>query len=260
MNKLEFPLLTAEDIEVRIGSFNQERTKCTLLLYKTARTDAKCLDQHKDIGCYNWQKKFYELKGVIYCSLGIYNPERNEWVWKDDAGAETQVETEKGTASDAFKRAGFAWGIGRELYFAPTIWIDFSKNYCDYQVEFISYDEKKRVIKEVVISAKDKANGYQKVQLYPKDKNNSKTTQKPQEKASVNLNDIKVGDTFGSNEKGSITPQQQKQLDTYVNGLTPVSHDKFFERLDAVYGVGSIEFLSEQQANELINKIYNNGR
>ena len=254
MNKIVFPLLAAEDIEVRVGNFNKAKTKCTLLLYKTARTDAKILDEV--VGCYNWQKKFYELKGVIYCSLGIYFEDRKEWIWKDDAGAETQIETEKGTASDAFKRAAFAWSLGRELYSAPKIWLDNPDNYCDFEVEHISYNEKNRTIKELVISAKNIANNYAKEQIYPKVKNGSQTTQKPQKNESLVVNDIDVSDSFTLNtQKGSITNEQSKALDTYASGLTPVSHDKFFQRLDELYGVGSIEFLSESQAQQLLDKI-----
>lgn len=254
MNKIVFPLLAAEDIEVRIGNFNKERTKCTLLLYKTARTDAKILDEV--VGCYNWQKRFYELKGVIYCSLGIYCEDRNEWIFKDDAGAETQVETEKGTASDAFKRAAFAWSLGRELYSAPTIWCDNPNNYTDFEVEHISYNEKNRTIIELVITAKNKLNNFAKEQIYPKVKDNSKTSQKPQKNDSLVVNDIDVSDSFTLNtQKGSITNEQIKALDTYASGLTPVSHDKFFKRLDELYGVGSIEFLSESQAQALLDKI-----
>lgn len=253
MNKLVFPLLNADDIEVRIGNYNREKTKCTLLLYKTARTDAKYLDEQ--VGIYNWQKKFYELKGVIYCSLGIYNEDRKEWIWKDDAGAETQVENEKGQASDAFKRAGFAWGLGRELYSAPTIWVDRPDNYTDFQVDAITYD-KNRKIETVVISAKDKSNNYQRVQLYPKGKDTPKSTEnQPKNKGYFEPKDFKVGDTFLNNEKGSITEEQIKMIDTYVSGLTIVSHDNFFKRLDAVYGVGTINLLSEQQAQEIIDKI-----
>ena len=129
--ELKFPLLEADDIEVRVGSF-KEGKGLTLLLYKTARTDANILD--KVVGQFNWQKKFYALKDTIYCSLGIRVERQTtlidgsihsdfEWVWKDDAGKETEFEGEKGEASDSFKRAGFAWGIGRELYTAPFIYI-----------------------------------------------------------------------------------------------------------------------------------------
>lgn len=257
MKKLEFPLLTADDIEVRIGNFNKAKTKCTLLLYKTARVDANILDQV--VGPFNWQKKFYELKGVIYCSLGIYCEERNEWIFKDDAGAETQVENEKGQASDAFKRAAFAFGLGRELYSAPTIWVDTPEKYTDFNVDFISYDDKKR-IKELVISAKDTTNNYEKVQIYPKGKNvarNGENAPKNESKGYINPKEINVADTFSkySQEKGSITSDQKAMLNTYVSGLTTVSHDRFFVKLEQNYGVGGIDFLSEHQANEILSKM-----
>ena len=38
---------------------------------------------------------------------------------------------EKGEASDSFKRAGFKWGIGRELYTSPFIYISADK--CNIQ-------------------------------------------------------------------------------------------------------------------------------
>jgi hypothetical protein len=47
----------------------------------------------------------------------------DRWIWKGDAGAERDIEAEKSNASDARKRSGFCWGIGRELYTAPFIWI-----------------------------------------------------------------------------------------------------------------------------------------
>ena len=35
--------------------------------------------------------------------------------------------SEKGLASDSFKRACVNWGIGRELYTAPFIWVEANK-------------------------------------------------------------------------------------------------------------------------------------
>lgn len=49
------------------------------------------------------------------------------WVDKQDVGTESNTEKEKGQASDSFKRACFNWGIGRELYTAPFIWIPADK-------------------------------------------------------------------------------------------------------------------------------------
>ena len=46
-----------------------------------------------------------------------------EWIWKSDCGTESNMDKQKGEASDSFKRACFNWGIGRELYTAPFIYI-----------------------------------------------------------------------------------------------------------------------------------------
>ena len=118
---MKFRDLTADDIEVRVAQCN-EKWGVQLLLYKTARTDMDILDE--TVGNENWQNKFYECKGNLYCSLGInvnYNIPNSApiWIWKDDCGSESNTEAEKGEASDARKRSGFAWGIGRELYTVP---------------------------------------------------------------------------------------------------------------------------------------------
>ena len=124
----KFRDLRADEIECRVQSVKENGL--VLLLYKDARVDMNILDE--TVGASNWQNKFYEHKGILFCSLGINTnfdkpdlPDR--WVWKDDAGVESNTEAEKGNASDARKRAGFAWGIGRELYTAPFIWIPADK-------------------------------------------------------------------------------------------------------------------------------------
>lgn len=45
---------------------------------------------------------------------------------KQDVGVESNTEKEKGQASDAFKRAGFNVGIGRELYSAPFTYVELN--------------------------------------------------------------------------------------------------------------------------------------
>ena len=60
--------------------------------------------------------------GKMYGGIGIYDSELKEWLWRWDCGTESNTEQEKGQASDCFKRAGFKWGIGVELYTAPFIW------------------------------------------------------------------------------------------------------------------------------------------
>ena len=150
---MEFRDLTADDIEVRVQSVKQNGV--ILLLYKTARTDMSILDE--TVGAENWQDKFYEVKGIMFCSIGINanyeNPELpDRWIWKSDAGTESNQDAEKGNASDARKRAGFAWGIGRCLYTSPLIWvkadkcnIQNGKCYDRFAVEKIAIENKKIV-------------------------------------------------------------------------------------------------------------------
>lgn len=111
--------LKADEIEVRVGTVGAKGV--TLLLYKNARVDRQVLDE--EFGQMNWQVKYTENKGNLFCSIGVWDKEKAQWVWKEDAGAESNMEKEKGEASDAFKRAGFRWGIGIELYASPFIFL-----------------------------------------------------------------------------------------------------------------------------------------
>lgn len=110
--------LTADDIEVRVQSVR--KSGAILLLYKNARVDMNVLDE--TIGPENWQREHYECKGNLFCRVGI-RTEKGEWVYKSDCGTESNTEKQKGEASDSFKRACFNWGIGRELYSSPFIWV-----------------------------------------------------------------------------------------------------------------------------------------
>lgn len=109
--------LTADDIECRVQSVKQ--SGLILLLYKNARVDMNVLDD--TVGAENWQREHYECKGNLFCRVGIKCGD--EWIYKSDCGVESNTEAQKGEASDSFKRACFNWGIGRELYTAPFIWI-----------------------------------------------------------------------------------------------------------------------------------------
>ena len=145
MNK--FRLLRADEIECRISQISDKGL--SLLLYKTARTDANLLDE--TVGFDSWQNDFKVVDGVLYGGIG-FECNDGEWVWKWDAGTESNTEAEKGRASDAFKRAGFKFGIGRELYTAPRIWISADKCniqnrkcYDSFDVEKIVYNEKQEI-------------------------------------------------------------------------------------------------------------------
>ena len=109
--------LLPEEIECRVAQVSAKG--CSLLLYKTARVDRAILDEtYGDL----WQNDFKVIDGKMYGGIGIYNKELQQWLWRWDCGVESNTEAEKGQASDAFKRAGFKWGIGVELYTAPFIW------------------------------------------------------------------------------------------------------------------------------------------
>lgn len=123
---VRFRTLCAEDIECRIGSAAKDGSWVTLLLYKDARCDMSILDE--TVGAENWSREHYQVKNKDFCRVGInVNYDKPEleprWVYKSDCGAESNSEAEKGESSDAFKRACFCWGIGRELYTSPFIYI-----------------------------------------------------------------------------------------------------------------------------------------
>lgn len=94
------------------------------MLYKDARCDMKILDE--TVGSENWQRSHELINGNLFCNVSIYDEEKKIWITKQDVGTESYTEKEKGQASDAFKRACFNWGIGRELYTSPFIWISDS--------------------------------------------------------------------------------------------------------------------------------------
>ena len=157
----DFRLLTEQEIECRIAEINKDGSGLTLLLYKTARTDAALLDE--TYGAERWQNDFKTLDGKLYGGIGIRFDD--SWIWRWDCGTESNMEAEKGQASDAFKRAGFKWGIGAELYSAPRIYIPKEKCsikdyngkfrcYDPFTVEKIAYDEKESVSGLAVWNAK----------------------------------------------------------------------------------------------------------
>lgn len=115
--ELKFRKLKADEIDCRVQQIKPNGL--TLLLYKDARCDQNILDE--TVGAMNWQR--HHNRDNANCIVSIWDSEKNQWVEKEDTGTESRTEKEKGLASDSFKRACFNWGIGRELYTAPSIWI-----------------------------------------------------------------------------------------------------------------------------------------
>lgn len=154
-----FRLLRPDEIECRVQKCSEKGV--SLLLYKTARTDADLLDE--TVGAENWENDFKLVDGVLYGGLGVDYGKGLVWKW--DAGTESNTEAEKGRASDAFKRAGFKHGIGRELYSAPFVWVSASdcrklkqdqkgRWACNdnFVVSHIAYDDQERIQALVITS------------------------------------------------------------------------------------------------------------
>ena len=139
--RLEFRDLTEEEIDVRISTV-KEGSGMSLLLYKDARCDMNVLDE--TVGPYNWQ--WSHSRDNANCTVSIWDDEKKQWISKEDTGTESNTEAEKGLASDSFKRACFNWGIGRELYTSPFIWIPeglYKSKYDKFCVQEIIIKDKK---------------------------------------------------------------------------------------------------------------------
>lgn len=121
MKKLTTPL-TIDEIEFRVQSINAKGA--IILPYKDARADMIRLDEA--VGSLNWKREHVVIDGNNYCIVSIYDSEKQQWISKMDVGTESNTEAVKGQSSDAFKRACFNWGIGRELYDYPLIFVSLT--------------------------------------------------------------------------------------------------------------------------------------
>lgn len=165
---MKFRVLKASEIDCRIQSIGQNKTGAvgtTILLYKDARVDMNILDE--TVGAMNWQRGHSIIDGNLYCTISIWDEEKEQWIAKSDVGTESNTEKEKGQASDSFKRAGFNWGIGRELYSAPFVYIQLDKSeYIErngkltsnakFKVKDVSYDESRNIVRLVIVDSKGK--------------------------------------------------------------------------------------------------------
>ena len=159
-SKISFRTLNADEIDCRIATLGEKGL--SLLLYKDARADMNLLDE--TVGAENWQRKHDVINNNLFCSVGIKVD--GEWIWKQDVGTESYTEKEKGQASDSFKRACTNWGIGRELYDAPFIWVSADKVNIEtnkagklttndrFEVSDIGYNENRKITNLEIINKK----------------------------------------------------------------------------------------------------------
>ena len=244
MKDLKFRELKPTEIDIRVGSTkkgaNGEPEGFQLLLYKDARVDANILDE--TVGAFNWQKRFYQVKNTMICSLGInmnYDDPSKEpyWVFKDDAGDESETEAIKGEASDAFKRAAFAFGgLGRALYTAPFIWIkvdnDNHPKKSHYFVKDIDY-QNGEITKLVICNEKTGQVVFSKgcgAKV-------SKTT---------DLTDRNES-SINNEEKAPIRNEDKKFIQDYVDTLGGDGYNNFFSWLKTKFGVNNVGELNASQ-------------
>ncbi len=151
--------LNAGEIECRIGHISDKGV--SLLLYKDARCDMRILDEV--YGSNNWQRKHEVIGGNLYCTVSVWDDEKQQWINKQDVGTKSNTEQEKGEASDAFKRACVSLGIGRELYTAPYIWIPAGTSHIGmkdnryvcldkFRVTEISYNENREIASLTIVN------------------------------------------------------------------------------------------------------------
>ncbi len=153
MENYAIRLLKANEIECRASIVKENGV--SLLLYKDARVDQRILDE--TFGLFGWKRSHQCIDGNLYCTVEIYDKETGTWVAKQDVGTTGYAEKEKSQASDSFKRACFNWGIGRELYTAPFIWVlavdasikrNGDKLYCSdhFSVRSIAYNGDREIV------------------------------------------------------------------------------------------------------------------
>lgn len=246
MNKssIDFRPLKANEIDVRVGNIAKSGGGFFLLLYKNARVDQTILDE--TFGAFNWQSKYYQVKNTMVCSVGIYNEERKEWIWKDNGGDDDyQAEQVKAELSDAFKRACFNWGIGRELYYSPKIWVNNDSDNTTsarYSVKVIEYDTNKRITRLVIINDKTKTVVFS----YGLNEKVAQTGENVPKKANADATE----------ERGSIDKADLEQIRNFIKGMSDVQAiNKLYLWLDKNYGTMNPEYLTLSQGREVLNKI-----
>lgn len=226
----KFRRLKASEIDARVSTVKQNG--CSLLLYKDARCDMNILDE--TVGAMNWQRSHQLIGDRLYCTVSVWDKDKEQWISKQDVGVESYTEKEKGQASDSFKRACFNLGIGRELYTAPFIWISEKDaniqnvngkltTYERFTVKDIGYDKEGRINKLVITNKSGHV-----VFTMGKITEATEVTDKMISKAKINVINNAVGDII-----------TKEQLDATLKH----------------YNVEVISDLKESQACEIINRL-----
>ena len=248
----EIRLLNADEIECRIAVINEKGLN--LLLYKDARVDQRILDE--TFGMFGWKRSHQSIDGNLYCTVEIRDRETGEWIAKQDVGTTGYAEKEKSQASDSFKRACFNWGIGRELYSAPFIWIPASKVqiqkkenrfYCNenFHVSSITYSESREIAGLELASDRGGTIFEWKMQERKPDGNKAASGEITENETAKNETTKK-----GASRKKSLSKIQVKRLETELQ-RTGVAMEAVQQR----YHVDEPMQMSEETYNRIMSAL-----
>lgn len=235
--------LRADEIECRVAQVSSKG--CSLLLYKTARVDRAILDE--EFGAMGWQNDFKVIDGKMYGGIGVWHNDLDEWVWRWDCGTESNTEAEKGQASDCFKRAGFKWGIGVELYTAPFIWLNvdvkqegskwkLANPFTKYSVKYIEYNNDTISHLEIV---DDKDNT-----VYFMGKKVTKNTQKPKDIVDKRIEEFK-----------DLEPVETIETDSNVIIAIGLRASNSMKELLAVYNENKTQIESDPNLKSIFKEV-----
>lgn len=243
---LEFRTLCASEIECRVSTCTEDGA--SLLLYKDARVDQKLLDEV--VGPMNWQR--HHSRDNANCIVSIWDDDKKAWIEKEDVGTESNTEAAKGLASDSFKRACFNWGVGRELYTAPFIWVTDVNTYVAgknkygkdayttrdrFEVSQIGYDSNREINFLVVRNSKTK-----KV-VFSLDNRKTNDKEKPQEKPTAKAEQPQAAQDVGKQKIDAVMVRALTDACIH-NGVTT-------EKLMKLYKVKAITDLTVNQFSNI---------
>ena len=142
MEEIKFRTLRSDEIECRPAMVKDG--KATMLLYIDSRAVVRLLNE--TVGQTNWCMEFEDVNGQLVGKMGIWDEEKNMFVYKSDTGSESNIEKTKGLFSDCYKRCLSRWGVD-ELYTAPRIVVEDDKyGNTGYKVSRIEYNENREII------------------------------------------------------------------------------------------------------------------
>ena len=138
-------------ISWRVGTTTKDKNKGMALAYIDARD---VMDRLDHVCGPDWQDKYEAMPDGSYCcSIGIKID--GEWRWRSDGALmltdseknDAKEMAQKGSYSDAFKRAAVKWGIGRYLYNLDSPWVKIEPRGNSYVIA----DEGRATLRNVLL-------------------------------------------------------------------------------------------------------------